>query len=111
MKLDRNVNTGGKGKYALLKLRNYPATGAPDRDDVDSALNILERAGMLDLGLEGTESEFMVIRLKDKYAYKALISYVRAVENDDDPDLEYAQDILDMAQRAGPNSQWCKRPD
>jgi hypothetical protein len=110
MKLDRNNNPDGKGKYALVKLRNFPAEQWA-QNEVAFALKTLAAHGMLDYGDLGTESEFMVMRLKDKYAYKGLMGYFRAVSDDDEPDLEYAQEILDMANRSGPHSQWCKKPD
>lgn len=110
MKLDRNNNPGGKGKYALIKLRNYPASiRAIERGRVDMALAILQDVGMLDYGIPGTESEFMVIRLKDKYAQDALREYAVAAESDGE--REYASEIDDMASRSGPASKWCKKPD
>lgn len=111
MKFDRSLNADGLGKYALLKLRNYPKPDAPGRESVDQALSVLSQAGMLDMGYVGTESEFFLMRLKDKYSLKALLAYQRAVCDDEPTDTEYAQEILDMANRAGPNSQWCKKPD
>ena len=57
MKLDRNINASGRGKYALLKLRKLDdfdpfhknGTGAK----VTAALKTLERAGILDWGGTG----------------------------------------------------------
>ena len=110
MKLDRNINPDGSGKYALLKMRNYPPRlNAQARARVDDALAILQDAKMLDYGMRGTESEFMVIRLKDKYARKALAEYAQAAA--DDGDVEYATEIMDMALRSGAFSRWCKKPD
>ena len=65
MKLDRNINPNGRGKYALLKLRELDK----DRDgktlgeapEIIGALAVLEHAGILDWGMQGTESEFFVI--------------------------------------------------
>lgn len=119
MKLDRNINANQRGKYALLKLRRLSEIEAwdggegeaLDRQAALDAIALLERAGILDWGYAGTEGEFMVMRLKDKFSYRGLMGYFKAIMLEDDADLEYAQDIFDMAKRAGPNSVWCKRPD
>lgn len=111
MKLDRNVNSDGRGKYALLKLRALKNATGSDLKAAGEAFDTLARLGVLDWGNEGTESEFMVMRLKDKYAYRGLMGYFKAVTLEDDCDFEYAQEILDMAKRAGPFSPWCKKPD
>ncbi len=114
MKLDRNIlDNAGQGKYALIKLReleNYreQTTFGEIDSTIVTALNILEKRGILDRGVVGTESEFMVIRLKDKYAYDALAAYADAAEIDD---LEWADEVRSMLPRSGINSQWCKRPD
>jgi hypothetical protein len=116
MKLDRNINGNRRGKYALLKLRRLTEIEAwdgrdgeiADRQAVIDAIALLERAGVLDWGYAGTEGEFMLIRLKDKYADVALKAYAAAA-HEDDP--EYAAEIHDMAERAGRNSAWCKNPD
>ena len=75
------------------------------------AIKTLEDAGVIDWGNVETESEFFLIRLKDKYAYDALCGYQRAVERDHPLDREYADEIGGMALRAGHNSPWCKKPD
>ena len=113
MKLDRNINADGMGKYALLKLRKLdefresePFGEIPST--ILTALEVLEAYGILDRGRAGTEAEFFVIRLKDKYAGDALGSYALAAMEDD---REYAYEIAEMAARAGMNSPWCKAPD
>lgn len=86
MKLDRNINESKRGKYALIKLRRLTEIEAwdggdgeaADRHAVIDAINLLERAGVLDWGYAGTEGEFMLIRLKDKYAADALEAYAAA---------------------------------
>ena len=108
MKLDRNKNPDGRGKYALLKLRNWPAPDSPDANAVLEAMQTFERLGILDWGVTGTESEFMVIRLKDRYAKAALAAYAREAVMDD---VEYGGEIWELARRAGPASKWCKIPD
>lgn len=116
MKLDRNINGNKRGKYALIKLRRLTEIEAwdggdgeiADRQAVIDAIALLERAGILDWGFAGTEGEFMVIRLKDKYAKEALWAYGNEADKDDP---EYASDIFEMANRSGDNSPFCKKPD
>jgi hypothetical protein len=113
MKLDRNLNEDGRGKYAVLKLRRLAlfddgkTFGGLDKK-IAAAIRTLDRAGILDWGQPGTESEFFLIRLKDKYAQGCLRSYATDAARDD---TEYAGEIFEMANRAGPSSPFCKRPD
>lgn len=87
MKLDRNLNADGQGKYELKNLR----TGQV----------------VTDCGV-GEEHEFMVIMLKDINAEAALRAMaVKASETD----IEWAAEIEELANRAGPNSPFCKIPD
>ncbi len=112
MKMDRNIpGNRGLGKYALVKLRNMPKEGDANEPEVRAAISTLIKHDLWDWGIVGTPAEFMVMRLKDKYAYRGLMGYYKAIILEDDVDDEYAQEILDMAKRAGPNSQWCKKPD
>ena len=113
MRLDRNINEGGRGKYALLKLRKLddfrdPADPfAEVAPKIANAITTLADAGILDWGNK-PDSEFFVMRLKDKYAADALEAYAAAAIEDDP---EYAGEVRDMADRAGPHSPWCKKPD
>lgn len=109
MKLDRNTQPTGTGKYALIKMRNWPK-GEPESQQVTDALLNLASHGMLDYGCT-PETEFFVMRLKDKFSYKGLMGYQRAILDEEKPDVEYAQEIFDMARRSGPNSPHCKLPD
>ncbi len=113
MKLDRNFNADGRGKYALL-LQRRRADIARDHgglgglsEAVEAAIKTLVGAGVLDHG-DTPESEFFVIRLKDQFAPNALFAYGMAAEINGEP--EYARDIIEMANRSAvhPNS---KRPD
>jgi hypothetical protein len=113
MKLDRNLNPNGRGKYALLKLRKlteFETPGTPQhmhRESIRHAMKLLETHGILDWG-NTTDSEFMVIRLKDKYADSALAAYAISARADDP---EYAYEIAEMADRAGASHPNCKKPD
>ena len=113
MKLDRSINDNGRGKYALLKLRKldeFTEQGAFGElaKPIADAIKVLEDAGILDWGLDGSESEFFVMRLKDKYAGNALGHYALAAVKDDP---EYAAEVMALAKRAGSNSPFCKEPD
>lgn len=112
MKLDRNESGDGSGKYALINMREIRRIGGIAKNpDIAAALRLLELNGLLDYGEAGTDREFFVMRLKDKYAYKGLMGYYNAVLQDDPADVDYAQDIHDMAARSGPYNPNCKRPD
>lgn len=129
MKLDRNINPNRRGKYALLKLRRLTEIEAwsggdgeaLDRQAALDAIALLERAGILDWGYAGTDGEFFVIRLKDKYAGAAIEAYAQAVSDDasanvsDEPKyrdlLHWSLDVHKLAERAGTLSPFCKQPD
>lgn len=100
MKLDRNIKS--RGKYALVKLREV------QDEETEEALLLLHEKGVLDWGYALTPQEFFVIRLKDVYAFPALVTYASAAAY---ADPEWAHEIMDLASRSGPMSQWCKRPD
>ena len=90
MKLDRNINTNGWGKYALPKLRRQATPFTPE---LQECAQKLKDAGLLDFG-DNPETDFFVIRLKDKYAAPALGAYAAAVLRDDP---EYAEEIFTLA--------------
>lgn len=102
MKLDRNVNKDGTGKYALIKLREIE--GAQLVADVrharanplGSRTTLPIPASVIDLG-DDRDTEFFVIRLKDKFAGPALHAYAQAARADDE---EYAAEIDALAQSA-----------
>lgn len=79
MKLDRNINKDGTGKYALLKLR--PAAHARVNDPaVAEALQVLQCAGLIHWGDEGPGEQFFVMKYKDRFTHPALKAYARAVD-------------------------------
>ncbi|WP_119462352.1 hypothetical protein [Rhodospirillaceae bacterium SYSU D60014] len=102
MKLDRNLNRDGKGKYALVRLRG-DLTPAEQR-----ALQTLVHGGRVDLATPSSPEEFFAIKLKDKYAQAALRAYADAAKLDDP---EYAREVRELADRAGPRHPLCKAPD
>ncbi len=122
MKMDRNINADGKGKYALILLRNQPTDPAAARE-VREAIGTLAQHGMMDWGYTHSPSEFFLIRLKDRFAGDALRAYADAAKNfattrlraGDDAEhasmLAWATEVLRMAGRAGDLSDHCKTPD
>jgi len=112
MKLDRNIPSNrGRGKYAVIKMR---ALTQIVKDNgrlppaIYDALQVLEGVGVLDYGVVGTPDEFFLIRLKDRFAQKALIAYANEAESFD---KEYALEVTAMADRAGLSNPFCKLPD
>jgi hypothetical protein len=83
MKLDRNVNKDGKGKYALINLRT----------------------NKVEWGFQGHPDEFFVIKLKDMNAGAALIAYAESCYKHDP---EFAQEVMELAKRAGQRNPHCK---
>ena len=86
MHLLRNITPDGSCKYSLVQH---------------------EKNDTIEAGLPNTEHEFFVLKLKDKYAQAALNAYVEAVEGDDP---EYAEEVRELANRAGEDSPWCHTP-
>lgn len=126
MKLDRNINDTGRGKYGLVNnraLQEYldilpgdiatrgtqPNSVEMEALKVANAVSFLEAMGVIDWGETGSEAEFFVIKLRDKYAGGALHTYASyAVE---DGEIEYGQDIMELAKRSGEFNPHCKKPD
>lgn len=94
MFLDRTKNIGGKGKYALIKLREIDGPW----DTPEALANaILKNPNCVDYGYAGADSEFFVIRLKDKHAAKALDAYAESIAEDDP---EFSDEVTGLAVRA-----------
>jgi hypothetical protein len=101
MRLDRN---NGRGKYALLKLRDVDRSY---KAEIAAAIKVLEEAGVLDYG-NTPKTEFFVIRLCDRFSLPALDSYARAASF---VDKEYAEDVWELSYRSGHKHPDCKLPD
>lgn len=101
MKLDRNITKPRRGKYALIKLREDQPVPDPNSD-----FHSILRTAAIDYG-DTPETDFFVIRLKDKYAFRALAAYAAAAMADDP---EYAGEIGELALLAL-NNPHQKRPD
>jgi len=84
MKLDRNL--GRMGKYVVLRsCDGTPLSSVP-----------------------GDPDECFVLVLKDEYAHAALMAYSKAAIADDP---EYADQVHELAMRAGRYHALCKKPD
>ena len=99
MRLDRNLSPTGKQKYALIKLRDEEMAksrgwGVIDEGGGKKRLAIPQES--IDYG-STPDTDFFVIRLKDKYAGPALAAYAAAAM-DDDP--VYANDVMELAKKA-----------
>jgi len=115
MKLDRDINKDGKGKYALVRLRTIT-----NDSEAAGLLARLCELGVLDWGNVGAPDEFFLMRLKDKYAGEALSAYADAVALDARRELDearsrdkfqYAIAVQKLCTRAGTLSPFCKEPD
>lgn len=103
MQLDRNANPDGRQKYALLNLRRTDLSLEEIRERVNTALG----GQVLQFG-DNDETEFFVIKLKDRYAASALAAYATSAALDGE--TEYAEQVLALSRkaRAHPLS---KKPD
>jgi len=86
VKLDRNVNTTGLGKYALINLRT----------------------NSVEWGRAGEPDEFFVIKLRDRHARAALLAYAESMSS---ADPEFADEVHNLADRASMLNPFCKEPD
>lgn len=85
MKLDRNTNRGGHGKYALVNMRKLiPIIDQNDgsrlivHSDCVQAFNLLVENGYITLGSETPGDQFFVMKYKDKFTAAGLRGYAMA---------------------------------
>lgn len=86
------------GGYALLLQRKIGHTpkGLKPNQPIAEAIKVLNTWRCLDFG-DTQETDFFVIRLKDKYAAAALAAYAGAAMRDDP---EWALEVLNLAKKA-----------
>lgn len=101
MRLDRNITKPKRGKYALIKLRESAVI------TMDNGEKTCVPSFAVDYG-NTPDTDFFVIRLKDKYASSTLNAYAKAADEDGEP--EYANEVRELA-RLAENSPCKKRPD
>lgn len=109
MKLDRNINKDGRGKYALVNIRELDGFAADSK--VREAFEILRKHGVVTLGNESPGDQFFVMKYKDVFTAPALFAYARAIrdhllENDGLNNVargslqEFLMEIMEEAKRA-----------
>jgi hypothetical protein len=103
MKLDRNRNADGAGKYAVVRLRRMDGASPEQRH----ALDLLITGGFVTMDRPGGDEEFFVVMLQDKYAPATLRKYAEEAEADDP---EYAAEVRELAARAAAHPRR-KKPD
>lgn len=115
MKMDRNIDgNDGCGKYLLVNLRKlnelcgHPSTFNRWTPAVQQALDTLEEVGVLQWGRTGSEDEFFLLKLKDRHAKPALEAYAASILPHD---MEFSDEVAELAKRAGIDSPFCKEPD
>ena len=114
MKLDRNINSDGGGKYALVHMRKLRAIleGSPhnmNTQAVSHAVELLIDQGVVSLGDESPEDQFFVMKYKDKFTPDGLRGYAESVARELkkplDPHVrrhlvEYAEEMFSQAHQA-----------
>jgi hypothetical protein len=110
MKLDRNVNADGQGKYALINLRKGSIKKADGRERNDGIRYYSPPETAIEWG-DTFADEFFVIKLKDVNAHAALLAYAEAAMRDPGSDKEFAHDVHELAMRSGAYHPLCKKPD
>lgn len=115
MQLDKNDPSKGKqGKYALLSLRRVKEATLPgNRPVMESvqimdAISTLDKAGLIDWGVTGSDSEFFVLKLRDIHSKPALQAYATSVAG---VDLEFAAEVQELSKRSGYSHPHPKQPD
>ncbi len=115
MKLDRNTNRDGRGKYALVNMRKMVPLldrsfdrSVPDdvRDELAvAAFNLLVSKGIITLGNETPGDQFFVMKYKDRFTASGLRGYAKdvaevAVARQDSELKEFAQQMFTEAELA-----------
>lgn len=115
MKLDRNTNPDGRGRYALIQMREvlYERGTLQQKDDLAAkGMVVCIPAKAIRLGNEGPGEQFFVLKYKDKFAAAALWAYADAVnkhasqlslegKHEESKEFtEFAQQIKEEAEKA-----------
>lgn len=103
--MDLILNAEGAGRFAVVDTRLLDKV--PSTFD-ELMQELAKHPEAVKFGPPGSKDEFFVVMLKDECAEAALTAYAQHAASFD---KEYASAVLDLADRAGPNSPWCKRPD
>jgi hypothetical protein len=108
MRLMRNVTPDGQCKYAVIRMDKAPSPGSNEGILLENALTALTALGLLENPRPGEQEEFFLVKLKDINALPALRAYAESAWLSDS---ELAEDVYALANRAGANSPWCRKPD
>ena len=91
MKLDRNTNRAGRGKYALVNMRKLipmlslvedeGATLHGDEAATYNAFQLLLTRGIITLGNETPGDQFFVMKYKDQFTAPALQAYADSIRD------------------------------
>lgn len=111
MKLDRNINPDGRGKYALVNLRKLHALQLGGSKNIClEALDELLRLGVLSYGDESPGDQFFVMKYKDKLTPFALRAYAVGAMSQGTIEMdEFGREIMREAKLAEEASE--KLPD
>lgn len=123
MKLDRNTNPDGRGKYALINMRKIKEIEDAGRKPsphetvecqrairVRESIEMLIREGVVTLGNESPGDQFFVMKYKDKFTADGLRGYANAISKElklmsSGPEAvslaEYCAQMFDEAFEAG----------
>lgn len=105
MKLDRNKNENGTGKYALVNLRKLTPvlekgskTGELTDDEAAAvkSFSTLLRLGYITLGNETPGDQFFVMKYKDKFTAPALHAY--AIQAEAEAIITHSSELKEFAQ-------------
>jgi len=116
MRLIRNITEDGTCKYGLIRLDKIREAGLMEELQRVLGEYMHEPTGnkgvalndFVEFGLPNTEEEFFVVKLKDINSHDTLMEYASRAKLQD---IDFAEDIQELAQRAGPFSPWAKVPD
>jgi len=105
MELDRTKN-GNVGKYIAINTRKL--SRIPDTARELASL-ILESPDAVEFGKTGSDDEFFLIKLKDRFALAALRAYAHTAILFGQKD--YGREVLALSDRSGSHHRSCKTPD
>jgi hypothetical protein len=100
--LIRDMSPDGKCKYALVRLDRLREASPVTKALGEGALDQLQSMDLLEYGEKGTAEEFFVLKLKDRFAARAIEEYARQVRvharQFDNPEwLDQFNDLMDYA--------------
>ena len=104
MRLDRNVNPDGTGKYVVINIRRL---NWRPRTRIGLILAIFLKPSAIEWGGVGSADEFFLIKLKDIHAQDALRAYAMSASS---TDPQWAAEVERLAERAGPGHSLCASP-